>query len=107
MSEIEQQEFVGFAVEARKYDTLLTEKYKSRKAWAAPDEKEVRAYIPGTVVEICVEVGQFVKKGELLLIHEAMKMQNRIVMPFDGEIAELNVVEGDRIPKHHLMLRIK
>lgn len=100
-------EFVGFAVEARKYQTLLTEKYKQRKPWVAPNEKEIRSHIPGTIVEIVVKEGQALKKGDLLLIHEAMKMRNRVVMPFDGTVAKICVAEGEKIAKDVVMVEIQ
>lgn len=99
-------EFVGFAVEARKYQTLLTEKYKQRKPWCAPNDHEVRSHIPGTVVAVEVKEGDTVKAGELLLVHEAMKMRNRVVMPFDGVIKKINVGVGERIAKDVVMIEI-
>lgn len=99
-------EFVGFAVEARKYQTLLTEKYRQRKPWVAPNDHEVRSHIPGTIVAIEVKEGDSVKAGQLLLIHEAMKMRNRIVMPFDGVIKSINVTVGERIAKDVVMIEI-
>lgn len=106
MTEEKNNDFVGFAVEARKYQTLLTEKYKHRTPWVAPNAKEVRSHIPGTIIEIVVKEGQSVKKGDLLLIHEAMKMRNRVVMPFDGVIAKICVSEGEKIAKNVVMVEI-
>jgi len=54
-----------------------------------------------------VEEGQAVEAGQLLLIHEAMKMQNRVVAPISGVVVELNVKEGDKITKNHLMVKIE
>lgn len=107
MSEINNNDFVGFAVEAREYQTLLTEKYKQRKPWETPNEKEIRSHIPGTIVEIMVKEGQIVKKGELLLILEAMKMRNRVVMPFDGTVAKICVAQGEKIAKNVVMIEIR
>jgi biotin carboxyl carrier protein len=100
-------EFVDFAVTARKYKTLLTEKYKLRKPWVKPNPKEIVSYIPGTIVKVFVKEGQEVKKDEVVLMLEAMKMQNRIKMPFDGKIKKINVVEGDKIPKNKVMIEIE
>ena len=50
---------------------------------------------------------QAVEAGQLLLIHEAMKMQNRVVAPISGVVVELNVKEGDKITKNHLMVKIE
>lgn len=100
-------EFVDFAVTARKYKTLLTKKFKNRKEWEAPNPNNIKSYIPGTIIELNVKPGQKVKQGELLLRLEAMKMQNRIDMPFDGIIKSVNVNVGEKIPKNFLMIEIE
>ena len=61
--------------EGRKYKTLLTRKFKERKRWVAPDPNEIRAHIPGEVGEILIKKGDAVKKGDKLMIFEAMKMK--------------------------------
>lgn len=103
----EQKEYVDFVVTARKYKTLLTEKYKNRPIWHKPAAGDVISHLPGTIVKIMVEKGQEVEAGQLLLIHEAMKMQNRVVAPISGVITELDVKEGDKITKNHLMVKIE
>lgn len=107
MGNIENEEYVDFVVTARKYRTLLTEKYKNRKVWHKPFEGDVISHLPGTIVKIHVEQGQEVEAGQLLLIHQAMKMLNRVVAPVSGVIAELNVTEGDQITKDYLMVKIQ
>lgn len=102
-----ENEYVDFVVTARKYKTLLTEKYKNRKMWHKPFPGDVIAHLPGTIVQIYVEKGQEVEAGQLLLIHQAMKMYNRIVAPVAGVVAELDVAEGDQIAKDHLMAKIQ
>ena len=92
----QQEEYVDFVVTARKYKTLLTAKYKSRPMWYKPSAGDVVSHLPGTIIKIMVEEGQAVEAGQLLLIHEAMKMQNRV-----------NVKEGDKITKNHLMVKIE
>ncbi|MGB4573197.1 MAG: acetyl-CoA carboxylase biotin carboxyl carrier protein subunit, partial [Rectinemataceae bacterium] len=51
----------------------------------------VKAPMPGTVMSFKVVVGQVVKHGDVLLILEAMKMENEIVAPRDGKVASLRV----------------
>lgn len=97
----QQEEYVDFVVTARKYKTLLTAKYKSRPMWYKPSAGDVVSHLPGTIIKIMVEEGQAVEAGQLLLIHEAMKMQNRVVAPISGVVVELNVKEGDKITKNH------
>ncbi len=104
---MENIELVDFPVLARKYKTRLTKKYQQRKPWTEPNPKEINSYIPGTIVKIFVTEGQAVKKDEVVLMLEAMKMQNRIKMPFDGKIKKINVKEGDKIPKNMVMIEIE
>ena len=103
----QQEEYVDFVVTARKYKTLLTAKYKSRPMWYKPSAGDVVSHLPGTIIKIMVEEGQAVEAGQLLLIHEAMKMQNRVVAPISGVVVELNVKEGDKITKNYLMVKIE
>ena len=103
----QQEEYVDFVVTARKYKTLLTAKYKSRPMWHKPSAGDVVSHLPGTIVKVEVQQGQEVEAGQLLLIHQAMKMYNRGVAPVAGTIVELGVTEGDKIPKDHLMVKIQ
>ena len=96
-----------FAVTARKYQTLLTKKFINRKQWVNPSPFDVQSIIPGTILEIFVKEGDIVKEGDPLLILEAMKMQNRIQMPFTARIKKINVEVGVRIPKDSLMLELE
>ena len=59
--------------------------------------KEVKAIIPGLILKINVKEGSEVKKGDVLLILEAMKMRNRIYADFDGIIKSIAVKEGERV----------
>lgn len=100
-------EYVDFVVTARKYKTLLTAKYKNRPLWHKPQPGEVISHLPGTILKIEVQQGEEVEAGQLLMIHEAMKMQNRVVAPISGVVTELNVAVGDKIGKNHLMVKVE
>ena len=90
----------------RKYKTLYTKKFVERKVWQAPNPKEVRSIIPGSVTEINVKEGDKVGKGSKLMIYEAMKMKNVIAAPFDAVIERVEVQVGDKLPKGALLITL-
>ncbi|MDE5872514.1 MAG: biotin/lipoyl-binding protein [Lachnospiraceae bacterium] len=55
---------------------------------------KVVAPMPGKILSVKASVGASVKKGEVILILEAMKMENEVVAPEDGTVASINVSEG-------------
>ena len=57
----------------------------------------VSAPMPGKILNIKSSVGASVKKGEVILILEAMKMENEVVAPEDGTVASINVAAGDSV----------
>ena len=62
---------------------------------AAPAGGEtVTSPMPGTILSVNVQNGAVVKKGDVLMILEAMKMENEIIAPCDGTIASVNVQNG-------------
>jgi biotin carboxyl carrier protein len=63
----------------------------------APAAGEVRAPLPGVVTEVRCRVGQAVAAGQVLLILEAMKMDNEIGAPSAGTVRELRVARGDAV----------
>ena len=95
------------AEEGREYKTFLTKKFLERKMWKAPDPLQVLSHIPGSVIEIFVKPGQKVKKGDKLMIYEAMKMMNVVSAPMDGVIKEVNAKEGENLPKGALLVTFK
>lgn len=100
------KELVDFAVTARKYKTTLTSKFVNRKNWQKPIPGEIISVLPGTIISIHVKEGDTVAAGDLILIHEAMKMQNRILAPVSGRIKRIDVAENEKIAKNVLMVTI-
>ena len=58
---------------------------------------KVAAPMPGKILGVKANPGQAVKKGDVIVILEAMKMENEIVAPQDGTIASINVATGDSV----------
>ena len=54
----------------------------------------VKAPMPGSIVKVNVKVGDSVKKGDVLCILEAMKMENEIFAPEDGTVASVEISQG-------------
>ena len=57
----------------------------------------VNAPMPGTILDVKANPGAAVKAGDVLVILEAMKMENEIVAPQDGTVAAVNVKKGDSV----------
>ena len=79
----------------------------AKPAAAAPaGGAQVKAPMPGTILDVKVQNGQSVKKGTVVCILEAMKMENEIQAPCDGKITSLNVRKGDSVETQALICTI-
>ena len=78
------------------------------KAAAAPAAAaagaQVKSPLPGSVVKVCVNEGQDVKKGDTLLILESMKMENPILAEQDGKVAQVAVAAGQTVMQDDLLV---
>ncbi len=70
-------------------------------------DAEIKSVMPGVVKEILVEVAQPVEAGQALLILEAMKMENEIKAPIDGEIIDLRVQPGDTVSPGAVLMIVR
>jgi len=68
---------------------------------------EVKAPMPGLILDVLVSEGQMVKEDEPLLILEAMKMENVLASPRDGIIAAVEVAKGDAVDKNQLLIQFE
>lgn len=66
----------------------------------------VEAPMPGNVWDIPVKVGDEVKKDQVLVILEAMKMENEIVSPVEGKVVSLCVSKGESVGAGQLLIQI-
>lgn len=58
---------------------------------------KINAPMPGKILSVKASAGQVVKKGDVIMVLEAMKMENEIVAPQDGTVAGINVAAGDSV----------
>jgi biotin carboxyl carrier protein len=94
-------------VQGAKYQTTLTRKFKNRKIWQPYNPNLITSFIPGTIIDIMVKTGQKVRAGIPILVLEAMKMHNNVLMPFDGEIVKIHIKQDEIVPKNYVMVEIK
>lgn len=88
-------------------DESIESQVQERKKADPNDENQIGASMPGTVVQTLVKKGERVKKGDHLLITEAMKMETTVQAPKDGTIAELFVQNGDAIQPGDLLIQFQ
>ena len=90
-----------------KYKTKLTNKFLLRKQYEPVDPKIVTAIIPGTIRKISIKNGSKVKKGDILLEIEAMKMLNNIRAEMDGVIYKVLVKTGELVSRKQILFQFK
>lgn len=78
-----------------------------KKAEAAAKGAKVKPPMPGRIVSLDVKVGDQVKRGQGLLVLEAMKMQNEITAPADGLVKAINVKPGQTVDANAILIEIE
>jgi biotin carboxyl carrier protein len=74
---------------------------------SAKQLKEIKAPMPGMVIDVSVEDGQVVEEGERLIILEAMKMENSITIPTAATIRKVLVKKGQAVEKNQVMIELE
>ncbi len=87
-----------FEVTIRKPGEVIPKRVEVKKRRVEVAEGEhVKAMLPGVVTKVIVKEGERVKKGDTLMILEAMKMENEVKSPKDGVVKQITVKEGERV----------
>lgn len=73
---------------------------------AAGAGEKVSAPMPGTILDILVTPGTSVKEGDVVMILEAMKMQNEMVAPKTGTVSSINVSKGEAVKPGQLLFAV-
>ena len=84
-------------VGGRNYRLMVMSRAAAEAAEHAPAQGELEAPMPGRVTRVAVAVGDAVKRGQELIVVEAMKMENALVAPTDGVVTSLAVKVGDMV----------
>ncbi|GHB92708.1 pyruvate carboxylase [Cerasicoccus arenae] len=103
---------ITFEMNGRPRETVVRDKSivseGKQRAQADPaDEKQVGAPIPAMISSVSATVGHKVKKGDKLVVLEAMKMQSTVYAPCDGVIDEVTVKAGDQVDSKDLLVRLR
>ena len=93
--------------ETKTKETTKKETSKKASSSSSTNLVEVVAPIQGNVIDVKVKVGDKVKKGDVLLLIEAMKLENEVNSPSDGEVVEVIVSKGQQVTTKQLLLKIK
>jgi len=88
-----------------KFDLLLQQMGMSQRV--AHASGSLKAPMPGKVLRVDVKAGQIVKKGDSILILEAMKMENAIKAPGEGTVKAVHVKAGDAVEKGTVMVEME
>ena len=94
-------------VDGTNYKTILPDDFQERRNVRMPELNVVRSFIPGTILKIHVKEGQKVKKGDKMLVLEAMKMKNRLLAPLAGVVKKIYIQEGERVKRDQILFEIE
>jgi biotin carboxyl carrier protein len=99
---------LGFLnIDTSLYKTRISSKFKDRKPYQPTNPRIILSFIPGTVLGIMIKKGQDVKKGDDLMILDAMKMQNKLKCNMNGKVKSIAVKKGDKVSKGTVLLELE
>ena len=78
-----------------------------RRGGLSSGSGEVHAPMPGLIVDVTVEEGDAVAKGQTVIILESMKMQNELKSPIDGIARAIHALPGQAVDKNDLLVEVK
>ncbi len=95
----------------RQYKAMVEDEREKRLKTAGGDRVEsgefhLKAPMPGLVVSVPIEDGQDVKKGQVLVILESMKMQNELKSPRDGTAHRIRIKPGESVEQRQTLLSV-
>lgn len=74
---------------------------------ASPEGTKVKAFMQGKIIDVKVSEGQQVQEGQMLMILEAMKMENEIVAPVSGTVVKIVVNKNDNVENQETLMIIR
>ncbi len=95
---------------SRKNNSVSTKKSRKKakkKELNTSGSSDITAPMPGKILEIKASEGDKIEKGELLIVLEAMKLENNITAPLSGIVEEILVKQGANVESGELLLKMK
>jgi len=86
---------------------VLREPQKNIDKKESSSKTEVKAPLPGVIIQLMVKEGDKVSQGQKLLVMEAMKMENEIKAEKDGEIISVKVSQGQSVLQEEVLIEMK
>ena len=108
-ADIKEKTFI-ISVNGNKYQLMVKDKFDELlhslglDAMASKKVNEIKAPMPGLVLDVKVNEGDTVKKGDAILVLEAMKMENNIKSPTDGIVKKIHVKKGMAVEKNQVLI---
>ena len=68
---------------------------------------DIKAPMPGLILDVLIKEGEAVKEGDYLLVLEAMKMENTLTAPRDGVVKSISVNKGETVEKNQLLIEME
>ena len=105
-----QEKLLSLKVNGNKYNVQVKDKYDELlhslglDTLAVKKVNDIKAPMPGLVLKIMVEEGAEVKKGDPLIVLEAMKMENILKSPHDGVVKKIAVKKGVAVEKNQVLI---
>ena len=86
--------------------SVVTEQKAAPAPVASEEGQDVVAPMQGTILDVKVKAGDAIKKGQVVAILEAMKLENEVVSPFDGVVKNVLVSKGQKVNNGEKLLII-
>ena len=108
-----QDKTVVLRIDSKRYSYIVKDRFEAllselgMNGMASGSISEVKAPMPGLVLDVLVKSGDEVKIDQPLLILEAMKMENVIKSPVVGSIKQVSISKGDSVEKNHVLVEFE